>query len=295
MTQQVPLGADARADESEHDDGTQEIAADLAYRRLVMANVVFFGSPQAGDRNWVLIDTGVSGAKGLIKAAAEARFGANARPSAIILTHGHFDHVGNLQDLAEEWDAPVYAHKLEHPYLNGSAAYPPGDPSVGGGLMSSLAAFYPTKPADVAQRLKSLPADGSVPGMPGWGWLHTPGHSLGHVSFWREADRTLIVGDAFVTTAPESVYATILQSPELHGPPKYFTIDWNKAQNSVEMLAALKPDVVITGHGRAMQGRTMTEALRHLAREFQSLAVPVHGRYVSHPARAEDRSAYHVS
>jgi glyoxylase-like metal-dependent hydrolase (beta-lactamase superfamily II) len=107
MTQQVPLGADARADESEHDDGTQEIAADLAYRRLVMANVVFFGSPQAGDRNWVLIDTGVSGAKGLIKAAAEARFGANARPSAIILTHGHFDHVGNLQDLAEEWDAPV--------------------------------------------------------------------------------------------------------------------------------------------------------------------------------------------
>ena len=47
--------------------------------------------------------------------------------TAIVMTHGHFDHVGALEDLAEEWDTPVDAHPLEHPYLDGKASYPPGD------------------------------------------------------------------------------------------------------------------------------------------------------------------------
>ena len=201
MTQQLPLEESARAQENDRDDGTREIAPDLAYRRIAIANVIFYGKPDAGDRNWVLIDTGVIGGKAFIKSAARARFGANARPCAIILTHGHFDHVGVLEDLVEEWDVPVYAHELEHPYLNGRAAYPPGDPSVGGGLMASLSSLYPTRPVDVSARLEALPSDGTVPHMPGWRWLHTPGHSPGHVSFWRRADQTLIAGDAFVTTA----------------------------------------------------------------------------------------------
>ena len=40
--------------------------------------------------------------------------------------------------------------------------------------------------------------------MPGWRWVHTPGHTAGHVSLFRDADRTLIAGDAFVTTKQES-------------------------------------------------------------------------------------------
>jgi glyoxylase-like metal-dependent hydrolase (beta-lactamase superfamily II) len=40
--------------------------------------------------------------------------------AAIIMTHGHFDHVGVLEDLAETWQAPVYAHELERPYLDGT-------------------------------------------------------------------------------------------------------------------------------------------------------------------------------
>ena len=292
MTQQVPLGEEARADSGEGQDGTHEIAADLAYQRLVMANVVYYGRPGAGDRGWVLVDAGVMGTKRLIKSAAEARFGEGARPSAIVLTHGHFDHVGVLEDLAAEWDVPVYAHDLERPYLNGSAAYPPGDPSVGGGLMASLAGFLPTRPVDVSTRLRPLPVDGGVPGMAGWRWLHTPGHSPGHVSLWREADRAMIVGDAFVTTAAESAYATAVQSPEMHGPPRYFTIDWPKSRASVEMLAALRPDLVVTGHGRAMQGEAMTAALIALVRNFDRIAKPNHGRYVDRPATAEDGTAY---
>ena len=292
MTQQVPLGSEARAAETPTDDNTHQIAADLAYQRLIFVNVVFYGKPRSGDRNWVLIDAGVVGTKASIKRAAAARFGDTARPAAIVMTHGHFDHVGALEDLASEWDVPVYAHSVEHPYLNGQAAYPPGDPSVGGGMMATLASLYPTRPVNVGNRLRALPADGSVPEMPGWQWLHTPGHSPGHISLWRALDRTLIVGDAFVTTKAESAYAAIVQTTELHGPPRYFTIDWEKSRSSVQALAALGPDLVVTGHGRAMQGPDMTQALRTLAAEFSTVAVPKDGRYVEHPARAEDGSAY---
>jgi len=292
MVQQIPLETSARAPERDRDDGLHEIAPDIAYRRLVMVNVVFVGPPGAGDRNWVLVDAGLWGTKSLITAAAEARFGAGARPSAIVLTHGHFDHVGALEGLAEAWDVPVYAHALERPYLDGSAAYPPGDPTVGGGLMASLSGFYPTRPVDVSSRLRTLPADGSVPGMPGWRWLHTPGHAPGHVSLWRETDRTLIVGDAFVTTTQESAYAVAVQSPAMHGPPRYFTIDWGQARASVETLAALQPRLVVTGHGRAVQGEAMAEALDTLAQTFDRVARPERGRYLDQPARADDGSAY---
>jgi glyoxylase-like metal-dependent hydrolase (beta-lactamase superfamily II) len=64
----------------------------------------------------------VPGTAALIPRAAATRFGPAARPAAIILTHGHFDHAGALDELAERWDAPIYAHELEEPYLTGRAA-----------------------------------------------------------------------------------------------------------------------------------------------------------------------------
>jgi glyoxylase-like metal-dependent hydrolase (beta-lactamase superfamily II) len=270
---------DPKADEM-RDDKTRQIAPDVAYRQIAIVNVILFGSPDAGDGRWILIDAGVTGSASAIRSAAQARFGRNARPSAIILTHGHFDHVGSLETLAAEWDVPVYAHKLEHPYLNGEASYPPADPTVGGGLMALLSPLYPTRPVDVSPRLQALPDDHSVPDMPGWRWLHTPGHSPGHVSLWRSADRLLIAGDAFVTTRQESVYSAVTQAPEMHGPPMYFTPDWPSARQSVLNLAALGPDTVVTGHGQAMRGPEMRSALGELAERFDEIAVPKHGQYV---------------
>ena len=273
------------APDTGQDSKTQQLTPDLAYKRLGIVNVVFYGLPEQPD--WVLIDAGLTGTARAIRYAAEERFGQDAKPKAIILTHGHFDHVGALQELAEGWDVPIYAHGLEHPYLNGASAYPPPDPSVGGGLMARMSGFYPKAPIDVSSWLKALPEDGSVPGMAGWRWLHTPGHSPGHVSLWREADRVLITGDAFVTTKAESAYATAVQKPELHGPPRYYTPDWVAAENSVKELAELEPKLTITGHGPALQGASLSRDLHSLATNFRQLAVPTHGRYVDAPARAD--------
>ncbi len=291
MTQQIPL---TTADEAgiERDGGLLEVAPDLASKRLLLVNVVLFGLPGAKDREWVLIDAGLPGMAGAITAAAAARFGAGARPGAILMTHGHFDHFGSLEALAEQWDAPVYAHPHEHPYLNGQAAYPPPDPAVGGGLMSALSPLYPRGPVNVAARLRALPEDGSLPLMPGWRWLHTPGHAVGHCSFWREADRTLVAGDAVITTAQESAYSVAAQSPELHGPPMYYTQDWPSARRSAERLAALEPELLVTGHGRPMRGAAMRAALHRLAAAFDQVAHPAGAKYADHPLHAEDGSAY---
>lgn len=282
MDEQVPIDESAVV-EGIVDDGVHQVAPDVAYKRLAMVNVAFVGRPASTPAylgEWVLVDAGLPGAAPLIMRSAEAHFGHIIPPLAIVLTHGHFDHVGALQELAERWTIPIFAHELELPYLNGTASYPPPDPSVGGGLLSLTSRLYPRGPVDVSEWLHALPADGAVPGMPGWRWIHTPGHSPGHVSFWRESDRTLIAGDAFITTKQESAYAVATQRPELHGPPRYLTTDWEAARESVRRLAALGPELVVTGHGRALAGEEMRNALGVLAREFDRVARPEKGRYV---------------
>src|SRR3954454_24094857 len=134
----IPPDAALGADEPQRDDGTQEITGDVAYNRLAIVNVAFYGPPGAGDRNWVLIDAGVPGFARAIADAAEERFGSGARPAAIVMPHGHFYHVGAPAELPERGSAPIYAHELELRYLDGRAAYPPPAPAVGGGLMSAL-------------------------------------------------------------------------------------------------------------------------------------------------------------
>ena len=271
-----------------------EVAPDLAYQRLAIVNVAFLGLPTAGFGRWVLIDAGLPLTAASIAAAAESRFGKDTAPAAIIMTHGHFDHIGALKTLAEKWNAPIYAHSLELPYLDGRSSYPPAEPAVGGGMMATLSPLYPSGPIDVRQWLAPLPADGTAPGMPGWKWLHTPGHAPGHVSLWRESDRSLIAGDAFVTTAQESVYAAATQELELHGPPMYYTPDWVNAKLSVEKLAALEPELAVTGHGRAVRGEGFRQALHRLAQDFERVAVPDHGRYVHDSARADESGVTYV-
>lgn len=270
--QQIPVGPGS-------DDGgaggqraaIHEVLDDLAYQRVGLANVVYWGVP--GSNRWVLIDAGARGTASVIVATADARFGRNARPEAIVLTHAHFDHVGALETLAELWDVPIYAHERELPCLDGRASCASPDEEFAGGRPSALTRLRLNEPVDVSARLLILPPDGSVPPMPGWHWVHTPGHTPGHVSLWREEDRTLIAGDAVITTSHESAYTVADQPPELHGPPMWNSQDRTAVRESVERLSLLGPEVLVTGHGRAMNGQPLREGLAALALEFDDQSV----------------------
>jgi glyoxylase-like metal-dependent hydrolase (beta-lactamase superfamily II) len=244
-----------------------DIAQGVRGLRLGFVNV--FGVEHANG-SWTLIDAGIPFSAGYIRRWAEQTYG--RPPIAIVLTHGHFDHVSAAPDLAETWDVPVYAHSAEAPYLTGRKEYPPPRTGAGGGLMSLLAPIYPRGPVDLSARLRLFDEQEynmQSPALPEWQIVHTPGHTDGHVSFFRPDDQTLLVGDAFCTTRPESFFdAALAQSPELNGPPAYFTSDLAMAANSIRRLAMLEPHIVAPGHGKPLTGLEVTRKLNELAARF---------------------------
>lgn len=256
-----------------------DILPDLYQYTIQIVNIVLYGEPQMKD--FVLIDAGMPKSADEIISVVEERYGSKSRPKAIILTHGHFDHVGGLIELIERWDVPVYAHTLEIPFLSGKQNYPEPDPTVNNGLVAKMSPIFPNEAINLGGNLKVLPSDGSVPFMPGFRWIHTPGHSPGHISLFREKDKVLIAGDAFVTVKQESLYKVITQTKEISGPPQYFTTDWSDARASIEKLAILKPSVAITGHGLPMKGEELTSNLKKLVDDFEQIALPKQGKYLN--------------
>jgi len=258
----------------------EQVTPGLARLKLAMANVYFVGRPGGA---WVLVDTCTPGHAARIRSAAEQRFG-GARPSVILLTHGHWDHAGSALELANIWDVPIYAHRLERPFLTGRDQYPPRDPTVGGAT-ALLCRFFPRVAANLGARLKDLPADGEVPGLPEWRWYHTPGHAPGHVVFFQPDESVLLAGDACATMDLDSAIGLLTQAPRISRPPAPFTFDWDQAHHSVELLADLRPQVLATGHGEPMRGREVAEGLAQLARDFPR---PGHGRYADEAARTDE-------
>src|SRR6185312_910138 len=149
--------------------------------RVLIVNV--YAISPAPD-TWVLVDCGLPHSGAYIKRWAQNHFG-SVPPLCILLTHGHFDHTGAIEDLVREWSVPVYVHPLGMPYVTGRSEYPPPDPSVGGSVMALLSKMYPRGPVDVSDAARPLGDGGAIPDLPGWRWIHTPGH----VSFFREEDR----------------------------------------------------------------------------------------------------------
>ncbi|HUR10417.1 MAG TPA: MBL fold metallo-hydrolase, partial [Flavitalea sp.] len=114
------------------------------------------------------------------------------------------------------------------------------------------------------------------------------------ISLYRESDKVLISGDAFVSTKAESAISVLTDRKEVSGPPKYLTTDWNAAEQSVKKLAALKPDVIATGHGKPMRGEGMRNSLHNLAENFIDQAKPSHGRYVDEPVVADENGIQYI-
>ncbi|RYZ59084.1 MAG: MBL fold metallo-hydrolase [Chitinophagaceae bacterium] len=259
----------------------REVASDVHYYTNQIVNLVFIG---LADGEWVLVDAGMPKSGKAIREAAEELFGTKP-PQAIILTHGHFDHVGSIVDLILEWQVSVYAHPMEFPFLNGSQAYPEPDASVEGGMLAKISSYYPNEPVDIKEALQALPPDGTVPFLPEWQWVHVPGHSPGQVALFRSRDRLLISADAIVTVKQDSMYRVLVQKKEVCGPPVYLTTDWDAANESVQRLVALNPQTIIPGHGTAMEGEALQKGLQRLVKEWEEIAVPDHGRWVKEENR----------
>lgn len=259
---------------------SQEVTPDILVLNFTIVTACLVGKPGARAGQWVLVDTGLENSADFILQSAEKRFGKDSRPQAIILTHGHFDHVGSVIKLSEQWDVPVYIHQLEMPYVTGKKDYPAGDPTVDKGLVAKMSPTFPHTSIDIGFRAVALPSDGSVPGMPDWKWIHTPGHTEGHISLFREKDRVLLAADAFTTVKQESLLSVVTQSEQISGPPKYLTVDWQAAEDSVKRLRDLNPSLVIPSHGQPMQGEELSRHLDMLVNHFDEIAKPEQGRFV---------------
>ncbi|UVI31462.1 MBL fold metallo-hydrolase [Paenibacillus spongiae] len=171
----------------------------------------------------VLIDAGISGmAKGIISFIDRL----NAGPlKAILLTHGHSDHVGALERILMRWPVPVYAHRIEMPYMEGDMAYPrrkKAAQSVGKGI---AAALQETQGGEIEGRGSLKP-------------YLTPGHSPGHVVYYHEQDGVLLTGDLFTS-----------KKGKLRKPMAMFTADMDEAIRSSAIVSKLKPKRLEVCHG----------------------------------------------
>jgi glyoxylase-like metal-dependent hydrolase (beta-lactamase superfamily II) len=196
----------------------------------------------------VLVDTGLRTSAGRIRSALEGR-----DVKAIALTHAHGDHGGSVRKLAQELGLPVWVGALDREATEtgkvvAKSPYdkPPLSPIAG--LMGN----FPSVPVE-----RTL-AEGDTIG-PGFSVLDTPGHSPGHVSFWRESDRVLICGDVFFNM---NVLTTV---PGLRQPPGPFTVDPAVNRESERKVADLEPSVAGFGHGPVITDDTAGKLARFVA------------------------------
>lgn len=254
----------------------------------VLTNCYCVGPPD----NWIMVDTGVPDTEGRTLETTRRLYG-NQPAKAIVLTHAHFDHYGSAAALSDAWGAPIYIHPFDMPYVSGRDTLPPYDPTVGG-FVSQLSRMFPLSGTDLGSRVRALPMDGTVPHATDWRWLHTPGHTPGHISLFRESDRTLLAGDALITVDQDSAVDAILVRRSLHGPSTFATYDWPAARASVEQLARLRPVTIATGHGEPMSGAEVPRQLEMLANQFGGRAVPSHGRYVRQPIAVDESGVRYI-
>ena len=198
----------------------------------------------AGD---VLIDAGTRHARRRIM-----RQIAGHSVTAHALTHAHPDHQGASHAVCTALGIPLWcgegdADAMETPGGIARKQEP--------GLMNRLQQrFWTGPPHPVARRLR----EGDD--VAGFTVLEVPGHSAGHVAFWREHDRALILGDVLNNVDPRT------GRKGLREPLDVFTPDPVRNRESIRRLAALRPSLCVFGHGAPLRDPTA------LARFAEALA-----------------------
>ena len=156
------------------------------------------------------------------------------RVSAHALTHAHPDHQGSSARLCRALGIPFWC----------------GAGDVEAAETGDIARFQPDVWINrVLHRLMSGPGhpvdrplrEGDE--VAGFAILDVPGHSAGHVAYWRESDRALVLGDVLNNMDLRTGI------PGLHEPPRSFTPDPARNRESARRLAALEPALVCFGHG----------------------------------------------
>jgi glyoxylase-like metal-dependent hydrolase (beta-lactamase superfamily II) len=156
--------------------------------------------------------------------------------AAHALTHAHPDHQGASHAVCTALGIPYWVPELDVP--------PAEDPALIGERqprhpINSLFAKVMTGPAHPVDRVLREGDD-----VAGFTVLDTPGHSAGHVSFWREADGVLVLGDVLNNQHP------LLGFPRgLREPLSIFTPDPARNRESIRRLGELEPSLVLFGHG----------------------------------------------
>jgi glyoxylase-like metal-dependent hydrolase (beta-lactamase superfamily II) len=158
--------------------------------------------------------------------------------SAHALTHAHPDHQGASKEVCEALGIPLWCHTADADAME-QGTIPEKQPDHV--INRVIARFWLGPPHPVARRLE----EGDE--IAGFQVLHVPGHSAGHVAYWREADRALIVGDVI-----ENIN-TLTGIPGLNEPPPVFTPDPERNRESVRRLVALEPKLVCFGHGKPLR------------------------------------------
>jgi glyoxylase-like metal-dependent hydrolase (beta-lactamase superfamily II) len=155
------------------------------------------------------------------------------------LTHAHPDHQGASHEICETLAIPLWCGEGDVAAMETRGlirARQPAHP-----VNTLYDRIWTGPPHPVAQALR----EGDD--VAGFTVLETPGHSAGHVAFWRERDRVLILGDVLANMNADTLV------PGLHEPKPRFTPDPARNRESARRLAALEPELVCFGHGKPLR------------------------------------------
>jgi hydroxyacylglutathione hydrolase len=181
----------------------------------------------------VLIDAGRTWDRRRIFAELDGR-----EISLLALTHVHPDHQGSAKAVCEARGVPLACHADDVDAMEGRR--PIQEAATSNPVNRVVRALWEGPPHEVGQALR----DGDE--VAGFRVVHTPGHSRGHVVFFREGDRVAICGDVIRNMS----YATGL--PGIKEPPRIFTYDMAENRRSIRRLAELNPSLILPGHGPAV-------------------------------------------